>query len=148
MLRRIKAQSLVSLPSIVTGVSAVPVHAEWYPAEHVRAPSPETVFSVGCSATTCASVNVRRKALRRNAERHFANNRSASSRGSARKPAVAMSSVEVSARFDRGTTLSANRKLMDKLKERLLESETVDASELQKLVFEYSADSTVPMATI
>ena len=45
-------------------------------------------------------------------------------------------------------TLSANRKLMDKLKERLLESETVDASELQKLVFEYSADSTVPMATI
>ena len=45
-------------------------------------------------------------------------------------------------------TLSANRKLMDKLKDRLIESETVDAAELQKLVFEYSADSTVPMATI
>ena len=43
---------------MVTGVVAVPVHAEWYPAEHVRAPSPETVVAVVSSATTCASVNV------------------------------------------------------------------------------------------
>merc|ERR1719407_254181 len=35
-------------------------------------------------------------------------------------------------------TLSANRKLMDALVERLLESETVDAGELQKLVFDFS----------
>merc|ERR1719198_1660518 len=43
-------------------------------------------------------------------------------------------------------TLSENRPLMDELVKRLLDSETVDASELQSLVFKYSQTSPMPMA--
>merc|ERR1719450_747744 len=43
-------------------------------------------------------------------------------------------------------TLSENRPLMDELVKRLLDSETVDASELQSLVFKYSQTLPMPMA--